>query len=123
MSYKESSYLRCVIPVLFAVKLEINKFRGITPIISSKPWNIAYSNIPPVIRQEKFGNPTLCPIKTPSISKSRLNITPFDNKKSRAIGTLFVCGHELDLIAVSRSVGNKGLYTKVNPSLKKIIEA
>lgn len=94
-----------------------------TPIISSKPWNIAYSNIPPVIRQEKFGNPTLCPIKTPSISKSRLNITPFDNKKSRAIGTLFVCGHELDLIAVSRSVGNKGLYTKVNPSLKKITEA
>lgn len=27
---KESSYLRYVIPVLSAVKLEINKFRGIT---------------------------------------------------------------------------------------------
>ena len=45
-----------------------------TPIISSKPGNIADSNIPPVIRQEKFGNPTLCTIKTPSISKSSLII-------------------------------------------------
>ena len=45
-----------------------------TPIISSKPWNIADSNIPSVIRQEKFGNPTLCTIKTPSISKSSLII-------------------------------------------------
>ena len=35
------------------------------------------------------------------------------------VGTLFVCWHELDLIAVSGSVGNKGLYTRVNPSLNK----
>lgn len=32
---------------------------------------------------------------------------------------LSVFWHELDLTVVSRSVGNKGLYTRVNPSLDK----